>query len=87
MAKDESNIAEAIRLFGRALSIFKEVSGLIGFAEALIGLAAGVPSAAIARQLKISPHTVSSHIDNMLIKSNSSTRAALVAIALRSRID
>jgi predicted ATPase/DNA-binding CsgD family transcriptional regulator len=49
-------------------------------------LAAGVSSAEIAEQLKISPHTVATHINNMLIKSSSSTRAALVAVALRSGI-
>jgi DNA-binding CsgD family transcriptional regulator len=49
-------------------------------------LATGISSQEIADHLEISPRTVATHINNMLGKAGVTTRAALVAMALRSRI-
>jgi DNA-binding CsgD family transcriptional regulator len=49
-------------------------------------LASGQSTQEIAEQLHISPRTVTTHINNMLGKTNVDTRAALVALSFRSRI-
>jgi DNA-binding CsgD family transcriptional regulator len=49
-------------------------------------LASGQSTQEIADQLRISPRTVTTHINNMLSKTNVDTRAALVALSFRSGI-
>ncbi|MGH8909157.1 MAG: LuxR C-terminal-related transcriptional regulator [Egibacteraceae bacterium] len=51
--------------------------------EILRALMAGASNAGVARQLKISIHTVRSHVQNILAKLNASTRLEAVMIGFR----
>jgi DNA-binding NarL/FixJ family response regulator len=53
--------------------------------EVLTLVADGMSNAAIARQLKLSDHTVKRHVANILLKLDLPTRAAAAALVGRER--
>jgi DNA-binding CsgD family transcriptional regulator len=73
---EESDAGERLSLFARACGLSEREAELLGH------LAAGADTAATARRMFLSPHTVQDHLKSVFAKTGTHSRRALLARAL-----